>query len=222
MKRTRIKICGINTLEHAQLIADLGCDAIGLVFYDKSPRAVTVAQAKKICASLPAFINKIALFVNPEDSFVQEVINAVHIDTLQFHGKEHPDFCQQFNKPYIKAISVSESKNESIFLEKIKHYQSASSILLDSFDPIQHGGTGERFDWNTIPESIRKSIILAGGLNSQNVSQAIHSIQPYAVDVSSGVERLSNKGEPIKGEKDSDLIQEFVKNVRIADKKIYV
>lgn len=219
MKRTRIKICGITSIEDAQLAVNAGCDAIGLNFYDKSPRFVELSQAKKICASLPAFINKVALFVNPSSEFVQQVINSVVIDTLQFHGNEQVDFCQQFHKPYIKTISVSATETESSLLEKFNTYQSASSILLDSFDPIQHGGTGESFNWNLIPKSIREKIILAGGLNPQNVMQAIESMKPYAIDVSSGVECFSATGERIKGKKDVNAVIEFIKNAQIADQK---
>jgi phosphoribosylanthranilate isomerase len=214
MNRTRIKICGITSIEDALYVASMGCDAIGLNFYQKSPRALDIKQAQKICAALPALISKVALFVNPSEEYVYTVLNEVHVDTLQFHGSEHPDFCQLFNKPYIKALSVADNELASSFNEKLNLYSSASSILLDSFDPLNFGGSGKTFDWNLIPDNFRTRIILAGGLNPENVHDAIKTIRPYAVDVSSGVEQLSSEGELLKGKKDHKKIADFVKAVK--------
>lgn len=219
MKRTRIKVCGITSVEDAAYVAEVGCDAIGLNFYENSSRFISIQKAQEICSSLPAFLTKVALFVNPDDEYVKEVLNTVSIDTLQFHGNEHPDFCQQFNTTYIKALPFDDSETQNSFREKLTNYHSASSILLDSPDPINFGGTGETFDWGKIPNDARSSIILAGGLNSQNVGSAIKQIAPYAVDVSSGVEQTSEGGEVIKGKKSQGKINDFVKAVSLADRQ---
>jgi len=219
MNRTRIKICGITSIDDALYAASLGCDAIGLVFYTKSPRAIDIKSAQKICLALPALVSKVALFVNPNDDDVYEVMSAISIDVLQFHGKEHPDFCQQFNKSYIKALSLQENESHEAFQKKMNAYQSASSLLLDNYDPVNIGGSGEVFNWNLIPESFRTKVILAGGLNSENVGDAIKLINPYAVDVSTGVEQISSEGLVLKGKKDHLKMKSFTKAVQLANQK---
>jgi phosphoribosylanthranilate isomerase len=219
MNRTRIKICGITNVPDAIYAASLGCDALGFNFYEKSPRVISVEKAKTICKQLPALVNKVALFVNPDDALVNQVISSVQIDTLQFHGNEHPYFCEQFKKPYIKALSLKENETEASFLKRINGYTSASSILLDSYDPINIGGSGNVFDWNKIPEEIRSKIILAGGLTSKNVSQAINHIQPFAVDISSGVEKEDENSALLKGQKSHEKMLNFVNVVNKANQK---
>jgi len=210
MKRTRVKICGIQTLNDALAAVNAGTDAIGLNFYSQSQRCIDVDAARSICSKLPTFVTKVALFVNPTKEQVAEVLDRVNIDTFQFHGSESEAFCQSFNKPYIKALSLES-------FDKLAGYSSASALLLDSFDPQTIGGTGETFDWQTIPKAYRGKIILAGGLTPSNVALAIKNISPYALDVSSGVEALDASGNRIKGKKDHKLMTDFVQAVQSAD-----
>ncbi len=188
MQRTRVKICGLTSPDDALLAADCGADAIGLVFYSKSARAVTAAQALDICRSLPAFVTTVGLFVNPEEEEVRTVLKHVHLDCLQFHGDESAAFCASFGIPYMKAIRV---RPELDLLEEIAKYSTSSAILLDSYDKNSAGGTGIAFDWRIARRCVQEArvkIVLAGGLTAINVAEAIRLVEPYAVDVSSGVE----------------------------------
>ncbi len=205
--RTRIKICGLTVPEEARQAALLGSDAIGLVFYPKSPRFVTIQRAREIVSALPPFVTTVALFVDEEAGRISEILRAVPIDLLQFHGDEPPEFCQQFNRPYIKAVRV----REGIDLKReARRYRSAHGLLLDSYQPELPGGSGKRFDWNRIPKDLPKPILLAGGLTPENVAEAIRRVRPYGVDVSSGVERF-------RGRKDCDKIKRFISEVHRAD-----
>ena len=208
MTRTRIKICGITSAIDAQQAVDAGADAIGLVFYESSPRAVDVEQAKSIVAKLPPFISVVALFVNPEVKVVQQVLNEVRIDLLQFHGDEENDFCSQFQRPFIKAIRVRQAQD---VVASCLRFTNALAILLDSYKPGVPGGTGETFDWSMIPKNHIKPLILAGGLTPENVADAVIDIQPFAVDVSGGVEKA-------KGIKDHEKINEFISEVYRGDR----
>jgi len=200
-KYTRVKICGITNIEDAQIAVAAGADAIGLVFYDKSPRNVSIKMAKEITMNLSPFINCVGLFVDAEKEYVNEVLNQTAIDTLQFHGQEAEQTCAFFNMPYIKAIRM----DSTICLpEEIKKYHTARALLLDTYVVDVPGGTGESFDWRVIPKELSKPIILAGGLNENNVKEAISQVHPYAVDVSGGVERE-------KGIKDPDKIKKFIR-----------
>ncbi len=188
MSRVRVKVCGITRPEDAILASRSGADAIGLVFYGKSQRCVDVEQAKAIRAALPAFVSLVALFVNPAVAQVRELLDSLAIDCLQFHGDESPDFCAQFAHPYMKALRVRDNSNP---LPELERYAGASAILLDSFDPALAGGTGKTFDWSIASRCVAgtsQAIVLAGGLTSDNVVQAIEQVRPWAVDVSSGVE----------------------------------
>ncbi len=200
--RTRVKICGITRRQDAEFAIEKGVDALGLVFYAPSPRAVTIAQAQKIVDGLPPFITIVALFVNADKQTVLNCIESMRIDVLQFHGDESPEFCEQFSKPYLKAVRMKEKVD---LAELALRYTSASALLLDSFQTGVPGGTGLTFDWSMITE-IDKPIILAGGLNVENVSMAIEKVQPYAVDVSGGVEQS-------KGIKDHQKISTFMQEV---------
>jgi len=181
----KVKICGITDSENAKKIGQLNINAIGLVFYDKSPRAISIPQANKIIDSLPPFISKVGLFVNSKSSYIDQVLNSVNIDTIQFHGDESPSDCSQFQMPFIKAIRMREGTN---LLKQAEEFSSAAGLLLDSFEEDSYGGTGKSFDWNLIRDNIDLPIILAGGLNKDNVMSAIEKTQPYAIDISSGVE----------------------------------
>ncbi|MDX1489822.1 MAG: phosphoribosylanthranilate isomerase [Pseudohongiellaceae bacterium] len=188
MRRTRIKICGLSNIEEALRAVDCGADAIGLVFYEKSSRAVSIAQAKAIYSALPAFVSIVGLFVNPSRSEVEQVLAQVPLDCLQFHGEETPDFCASFSRPYMKAIRVQDGLDVN---SKIREYADSRAILLDSYSATSAGGTGEVFDWSIAQQCVAQSklpIVLAGGLEPDNVAQAIKQVRPYAVDVSSGVE----------------------------------
>lgn len=185
MSRTRVKICGITRLEDAQAAIAAGADALGFVFYAPSPRAVSIAQVQGITAALPPFVSKVGLFVNASADDVRQVIAATGLDCLQFHGDETADYCAQFNLPYYKAIRVKPGVN---LIQCELDFASAVALLLDTFSEKAVGGTGEAFDWSLIPVEMQKPLILAGGLNPQNVAEAISQVQPYAVDVSGGVE----------------------------------
>ncbi|BDZ72648.1 MULTISPECIES: phosphoribosylanthranilate isomerase [Methylophaga] len=186
--RTRVKICGITRQQDADFAAESGADAIGLVFYPPSPRAISFAQANTITANLAPFVSKVALFVDPDKDLVSRCLDELSVDILQFHGDESPDFCHQFEMPYLKAVRMRDGVN---LQEVADDYSTASALLLDTYQPGLPGGTGKTFDWSQISR-IDKPIILAGGLHASNVLQAIHQVQPYAVDVSGGVE--SDKG----------------------------
>lgn len=195
MKRTRVKICGITRREDAWAAIDAGADALGFVFYAPSPRAVDVAQAQAIMKSLPPYVSKVGLFVNAAMTEVQQVITATTLDCLQFHGDETADDCEQFNLPYYKAIRVKPGVN---LIQCELDFASASALLLDTFSEKAVGGTGQTFDWSLIPPEMQKPLILAGGLNPDNVTQAMQQVRPYAVDVSGGVEAQKGIKSPEK------------------------
>ncbi|MEQ3762411.1 MAG: phosphoribosylanthranilate isomerase [Alcanivorax sp.] len=207
MQRTRIKICGITRPEDANAVVDAGADAIGLVFYPPSPRAVSIEQAQNVVADVPAFVTVTALFVNPTVEQVQSVLDSVRIDLIQFHGDEDDDFCRQFGHPYIKALRVRQASD---VVALCLRFPSALAVLLDSYKPGVPGGTGETFDWSLVPATPPKPIILAGGLDPDNVNHAIDVVRPYAVDVSGGVEAA-------KGIKDHGKITKFVNEVYRVD-----
>ncbi|HMX99293.1 MAG TPA: phosphoribosylanthranilate isomerase [Agitococcus sp.] len=203
--RTRVKICGITRLADAVNAIQLGADALGFVFYQPSPRAVSIEQARSIIKQLPPFVTTVGLFVDAPASDVQQVLAQVPLSLLQFHGDEPQDYCQQFGVPWIKALRMQPNVD---IVAKIAEYPQASGILLDAWHPQLKGGTGESFDWRHWPQST-KPLILAGGLTPENVSEAIHLTQAYAVDVSGGVEVS-------KGIKEFTLLQAFMAGVTAA------
>jgi len=203
--RVRTKICGITRVEDALIAAQAGVDAIGLVFYAKSPRAVSVEQAQKIIAALPPFVSTVGLFVNASRAEVNAVLSQVPLDVLQFHGDETPAECEGFARPYFRALRMQPGVDIAHLAEQ---YSSAQGILLDAWVPGVHGGTGERFDWARIPSALAKPLILAGGLNADNIGQAIEQVQPWAVDVSGGVEASH-------GIKDADKVRKFLYAVQM-------
>lgn len=209
MQRTRIKICGITRAEDAKAVVDAGADAIGLVFYPPSPRAVSIQQAQEVVADVPAFVTVTALFVNPSVEEVQSVLDGVRIDLIQFHGDEDDDFCRQFGHPYIKALRVRQASD---VVALCLRFPSALAVLLDSYKPGVPGGTGETFDWSLVPATPPKPIILAGGLDPENVNHAIDVVHPFALDVSGGVEAA-------KGIKDHGKITKFVNEVYRVDQQ---
>jgi phosphoribosylanthranilate isomerase len=207
VKRTRIKICGITRPEDAAVAIAAGADAIGLVFYEASPRAVTIEQAKVICAQLPPFVTVVALTVNAESDFIEQILEPLPVTLLQFHGDESEQQCQRYGHPYIKAIRMKLGVD---IAKELQHFSTAQTLLLDAYQKGVPGGTGERFEWERIPVQYRDRIVLAGGLNPQNIQQAVQQVRPYAVDVSGGVEASH-------GIKDSYKIGEFIAGVHRAD-----
>lgn len=204
---TAVKICGLTRIEHALNAARLGAHAVGVVLYRESPRFVSNEQARGIVDALPPFITTVALMVNPYAEEVETAIKQVRPALLQFHGDETADFCSSFNLPYIKALRVNA---ETDLLQYARDYASAKGLLLDTFVDGARGGTGATFDWGLIPRELPLPVILAGGLNPDNVSEAIRQVRPWAVDVSSGVEAA-------KGIKDAALMAAFMRGVRDAD-----
>jgi len=211
MHHTRVKICGITQAQDALQAAQLGADAIGLVFYEKSPRCIHPDQAQMISRQLPAFVDAVALFKDADLNDIERVLSQVQVELLQFHGSESAEFCRQFGKPYIKALGMGMAGRHDILKHAIhqqaERYHDARALLLDSHAPGEAGGSGEPFDWNSIPDKLPQPVILAGGLNAGNVAQAIKTVQPYAVDVSSGVEKNP-------GIKDAALIAAFMQEVK--------
>lgn len=209
MKRTRVKICGFTTIEEAKFAAEAGVDAIGLVFFPSSPRHVSIDQAQEIVAALPAFITVVALFVNASEATIKEIIRQVPIDLLQFHGDETAEACRLYAKPYIKAVRM---RPETHIQTLSSEFYDAAGLLLDAFHAQTQGGTGQKFDWNLIPEQCDLPLILAGGLDIHNVTEAMHRANPYAIDVSSGVESA-------KGIKDNNKIAAFLTEVYQSDRQ---
>lgn len=200
--RTRIKICGIKHRDDALKAVECGADAIGLIFVEKSPRYVSLTDARFIAESMPPFVTVVGLFMDASAETVREALKVVPLNLLQFHGEESPAFCDQFGVPYVKVLRMREDVNVIAFTQE---YPNAAGILLDTFHE-KGGGTGESFDWNLIPEDVSVPLILAGGLNPENVASAVEKVKPYAVDVSSGVE-----SEPAV--KDHKKIEQFIKEV---------
>jgi phosphoribosylanthranilate isomerase len=208
--RTRVKICGITQPAHARMAADAGADAIGLVFYPRSPRYLSAERAMEIRDALPPFVQTVALFVNADAAQVAQVIGRVRPALLQFHGEETPQFCAQFGVPYVKACRVRPGAGQGLaLLEYLRPFASAAAWLLDSYVE-EYGGVGERFDWSIVPRRLERPLILSGGLAPDNVAEAIRRVRPWGVDVSSGVESA-------KGVKDAAKIAAFIGEVRNAD-----
>mgnify|MGYP001819982434 CR=1 FL=1 len=210
MVHTRIKICGITRPEDARTASAHGADAIGLVFYSRSPRAVEIDQAAEIVAALPPFVSSVALFVDESAQQIERVLGGVPVDMIQFHGEESPAFCQQFDRPWMKALRVRPGMDIPSLTEQ---YAEGRAILLDAWQDGVPGGTGRQFDWALAPNSLRLPVVLAGGLNEHNVGTAVSTVVPYAVDVSGGVESSP-------GIKDAAMIAGFVAAVRAADQGV--
>jgi len=200
---TRIKICGITNVEDALQAVEAGADALGFVFYEKSPRAINPAEVQKIVAELPPFVTTVGLFVNQSIPHIRRIMAATRLDVVQLHGDEKPEDC--FIEPLrvIKALRVKDAAS----LEGADKYQVAA-LLLDAWSDEAYGGTGERFDWQLAKRlTAEKPIILAGGLTPDNVAAAVREVKPYAVDVSSGVEEYP-------GKKDHQKVAKFIRRVR--------
>lgn len=217
--RTRIKICGITRVADATAAVDAGADAIGLVFWAGTPRVVDRAQAQAIVAVLPAYVSVVGLFVDPEPQAVRDVLAAIPLDVLQFHGSEPAALCRAFGRRYVKAIPVKDGVD---LLESVSPYDDAAGLLFDAFRAGDlPGGTGRAFDWERLTTGVRarlsRPLILSGGLTADNVARAIRDVRPWAVDVSSGVEERDASGSPRRGIKDPARIRAFVQGVRSAN-----
>ena len=199
----RVKICGITNIDDALAAVKVGADALGFVFYEPSPRNIDAAIAKTILAELPPFVTSVGLFVNASDHFLEDVLQQVPLDMLQFHGDETEAQCSRWNKPYIKAVRM---KDDVDLAAQCHTYHSSRGILLDTFVAGTPGGTGQAFNWDKVPQSLEKPVVLAGGLSPSNVAVAIRQVHPWAVDVSGGVEAS-------KGKKDHALIKAFITGV---------
>lgn len=201
--RTRVKICGITRVEDALAAARSGADAIGLVFYADSPRAVSVEQARAVVRALPPFITTVGLFVDAAPREIGAVLAALPLDLLQFHGNESPEACRGHGRPYVKALRMGEGADAAALA---RPYDDAAGILVDSYVEGVPGGTGRAFDWSRLPEGLSCPLILAGGLTPDNVAAAVTQVRPWAVDVSGGVEATP-------GVKDAAKIEAFIRGV---------
>jgi phosphoribosylanthranilate isomerase len=196
-------MCGMTREQDAGYAVSVGVDAIGLIFYPGSSRYVTIKKAKSVVCEIPPFVSIVAVVVNPVVADLEHILNEIPVQWIQFHGDESPEFCSQFNRPYIKSVAASSTE---IINQSIELYDSASAILLDT-PSIQRGGVGQAFDWQLIPEKRNKPVILAGGLDASNVKRAVSLTMPYAVDVCSGIEASP-------GIKDHSRMLEFVNALR--------
>ena len=207
MSRTRIKICGIRERDHARVAAEAGADAIGLVFYKSSPRYIEPQAAAEIAQSLPPYVSAVGLFVNETRHEIIRILHTVQLQILQFQGDEPPEFCEQFGRPYVRAVRMEPGVD---LLECAGRFKRAKALLLDAHVPGLPGGTGTKFDWSLVPRSPPIPLILSGGLDARNVGDAIREVRPWAVDVSSGVESG-------RGVKDPAKMVEFIRSVQRED-----
>ena len=219
-QRMRIKLCGLTRAEDVKLAVELGTDALGFVFYPPSPRAVDAKQAAQLLALLPPFVSAVGLFVNASVAEVRQTLAIAPISILQFHGDETLEQCcaiaQEVQRPFLRALRVKPDMKSADLLECDQQYRSASpyfsGLLLDTWVD-SYGGSGKVFDWSLIPAELAHQAVLSGGLNVQNVTEAVVSVRPFAVDVSSGIESA-------KGIKDAALMHAFVSAVRAGDSQI--
>ncbi|MDI9245500.1 phosphoribosylanthranilate isomerase [Marinobacter sp. CHS3-4] len=205
--RTRVKICGLTRLQDVAAAVEAGADAVGFVFYEPSPRSVSVDAAARLVRSVAPFVVTTGLFVNPSRQFVEEVLASVPLDLLQFHGDETPEFCNSFPARWMKAIRVRE---QGEIEQAFERFSSASGLLVDAWVADKYGGTGQSFNWELIPDERPLPLILAGGLASDTVATAVKQVRPWGVDVSGGVE-IS------KGIKSADKMIDFISEVHRVD-----
>ena len=206
----RVKICGITRLQDLHAACAAGADALGFVFYEKSPRNLSIEAAAELVRALPPFVQSVGLFVDADAAFIRRVLDAVPLDLLQFHGDETPADCARHGRPYIKAIRVTAGTD---LLKYAADFETARGLLLDAYVAGVPGGTGESFDWKLIPPTLPKPIVLSGGLTPANVAAAVQQVRPWAVDVSSGVEAtVLRDGAAVaaKGIKDAQRIAQFI------------
>lgn len=205
--RTRIKFCGMARVEDVRLAAELGVDAVGLIFAPRSPRRLELAQARVLRAALPPFVTAVALLMDAEIAHVQAILQTVKPALLQFHGAEKPEDCARYGLPFLKAVPMAIPEGAAIYAAR---YPEAIGFVFDSHAAGETGGSGRRFDWSRLPRGIGRPVLLAGGLDPENVFEAVRSVRPYAVDVSSGIESAP-------GIKDAKKMRRFVAEVKRAD-----
>ena len=207
MRRTRTKLCGMTRVNDAEAAVQLGADAIGLILAPGGPRFISLEQAVIIRRRLPPFVQAVAVFRNPDAAAVEQALRALRPDLLQFHGEESPEFCERFGLPYLRAVPMAGGASPRDWAAR---YAGAAGLLLDAHAPGGAGGQGRTFDWSAVPRDTGKPLVLAGGLTPENVGAAVRRVQPYAVDVASGVESAP-------GVKDHGKMQRFIEEVRRAD-----
>ena len=203
---TWIKICGITREEDAAFASHMNVDAIGLVFYPPSSRNLTPEKARKIKDGLFNSVSSIAVVVDPDDTLLDKIVNEVKVDCIQFHGNEPPERCSEIGIPYIKALRVRSTRQ---ILDIIKKHKHAAGFLLDAYESERVGGTGNTFNWDLIPP-LEVPVVIAGGLNADNITTVMRKVQPAGVDVSTGVESSA-------GVKSQSAIHNFVNEVRLED-----
>lgn len=217
--RTRIKFCGMTREADVDLAVQVGVDAVGFIFYEKSPRAVTIERAAVLARRLPPFVTAVGLFVNTDEDTVAKAADAVRLSLLQFHGDETPERCAALSKaarlPWIRAIRIGASTLTADLLKYPSLYAAATGLVLDALAD-GYGGGGKVFDWSCIPKELGHQVVLGGGLDERNVGDAVRRVRPYAVDVSSGIEATG--AAQVKGVKDATRMAAFVHAVRAADK----
>jgi len=201
----RIKICGLTREADLEAAVDAGADAVGLVFYPPSPRFLTPLRARELAGHVPPFVNTVGLFVNASQELIEEVLEHVALDTLQFHGEESPEDCTRWQRPWIKAVRIAPGLDVSQYAAPFAT-AGARALLLDAHVE-GYGGKGQRFDWNLVPQRLQLPVVLSGGLDTENIVEAIHRVRPAAVDVSSGVESS-------EGIKDARKIKSFIAALR--------
>lgn len=201
--RVHVKMCGMTRAEDIAYASSLGVDAIGLIFYPKSPRAISLDKAVQLTENIPPFLSVVAVLVNPDPIFVHDLLAEVPIHVLQFHGDETPEFCEQFNRPYIKSL---QTESTGQMQQAVQTYAKAAAILFDTPSASTRGGTGQSFDWQVIPKNLAKPYILAGGINEGNIDEALLSCSPYAIDMCSGIESAP-------GVKDHTKMSRFIKAI---------
>ena len=206
----QVKICGITRTDDAMVAVEAGADAIGLIFYAGSKRFVNPDTAADIISNVSPYTSIVGLFVNADAEYVQTVLNHCPLSQLQFHGDESPEFCSSFNRPYVKSVPVSSAVNIS---DIVAAHRNARAYLFDTQVPGEHGGTGKTFDWQLMPKKNIGHRVLAGGLDAENVAEAIRIAGPDAVDVSSGVEVSA-------GKKDHDKLYRFIRAAKRADEVV--
>ncbi|MBL7249674.1 phosphoribosylanthranilate isomerase [Alloalcanivorax marinus] len=219
MNAPRVKICGITRAEDGLHAARAGADAIGLVFHPASPRYVTPRQAADIVAALPPLVTTVGLFVDAAPETVASVLNEVPLDLLQFHGDESPAYGAAFRRPWIKALRMRDGADPAAEAERYAA-AGARGLLVDSYVPGVPGGTGERFDWSRLPGELALPLILAGGLDPDNVAAAVRATRPWAVDVSGGVECRGDDGRRLGGIKDSGAVTAFIRAAQFHDEGV--
>jgi phosphoribosylanthranilate isomerase len=206
-KQVKVKVCGMTSLKDALVAVEEGADAVGFIFYKKSPRSVTMKIVREIVLELPPFVDTVGVFVDESAVQINKIADYCNLDIIQLHGDESPTFCKRIRRKVIKAFRVKDMQS----VKKISSFQ-VSGFLLDTFSENLHGGTGKVFDWNLVlPAKKFGPVIMAGGLTPNNVQQAVRQVRPYGVDVCSGVE-----SEP--GIKDHKKVRAFLKNAKAGRK----